>query len=167
MTPTSRKLAPLSAVTAVLLCGCAANLENVVATPRVQLTDVQVMGLGFKSQTFLLTFDVHNPNPFSLPISAVSYAVRLDGQRFASGNAPSKFSISAGGNTQFAISVDLDLLNTAPQLLSVIRQGARKDIGYELEGRLTVGIPLTPPVAYRTSGTIRLDSDVFSSLERP
>lgn len=161
MTSASRNFALLLVVAGALLGGCASTLENVLSTPKVQLRDVQVVGLGFKSQTFLLSFDVSNPNPFPLPIDAVSYSVRLDGQRFASGETPSEFSVPAGGNAAFAISVDLNLLQTSPQLLSVVRDGVRKDIGYDLEGRLMVGIPLTPPVSYRNSGTIRLQSEAF------
>lgn len=151
----------LLALLACALSACATMPENVFGAPRVELQDVQVIGLGFKSQTFLLSFDVVNPNPFPLPISKVSYGVKLDGQRFASGETVSKFTVPAGGDAQFAISVDLNLLQTAPQLLSIVRQGVQQDIPYELEGRLGVDIPLTSTVRYRNSGTIRLSSSSF------
>lgn len=141
--------------------GCATNLENVVSSPKVELTNVEVMGLGFKSQTFLLSFDVRNPNAFALPVRNVSYGVRLDGQRFASGTTPSSFSVPAQGNAQFAISVELDLLQTAPRLLSIVRQGDRSYIPYELAGELAVDIPLTPPIAYKTTGNIRIGDSAF------
>ena len=64
----------------------------------------------------------------------------------------------ASGDTQFAISVDLNLLQTAPQLLSIGRQSARNDVSYELEGQLVVDIPLAPPVSYRNAGSIRLSA---------
>jgi len=143
---------------ALALTGCATTMENLVKSPTVELRSVQVMGLGFNSQTFLLSFDISNPNPFPLPVSAVSYGIKLDGQRFASGETPSEFSVPASGNGQFAISVDLNLLQTAPQLLSVVRQGVRKDVAYQLDGRLAVDIPLAPAVLYRNSGLIRLSS---------
>ncbi len=141
--------------------GCATNLENVVSSPKVELINVEVMGLGFKNQTFLLSFDVRNPNAFALPVRKVSYGVRLDGQRFASGTTPSSFSVPAQGNAQFAISVELDLLQTAPRLLSIVRQGDRSHIPYELAGELAVDIPLTPPIAYKTTGNIRIGGSAF------
>lgn len=141
------------------LAGCATSLESLVKSPRIELRDVQVMGLGFNGQTFLLSFDISNPNPFALPVSSVSYGIKLDGHRFASGETPSEFSVPAGGDTQFAISVDLNLLQTAPQLLSIVRQSVRKDVTYELEGRLAVDIPMTPTVSYRNAGSIRLSAD--------
>ena len=135
--------------------------DDLLRTPRVELNDVQMVGLGFKSQTFLLSFDVANPNPFPLPISNVSYGVKLDGQRFASGETSSEFTVPAGGDAQFSISVDLNLLQTAPQLLFMVRQGGRQDIAYELEGQLGLDIPLVPTVKYRNKGTIRLRSSSF------
>ncbi len=143
------------------LSACATVPDDLLRAPRVELHDVRVIGLGFKGQTFLLSFDVANPNPFPLPISNVSYGVKLDGQRFASGETASEFTVPADGVAQFAISVDLDLLQTAPQLLFIVRQGIRQEISYELEGYLALDIPLTSPVKYRNSGTIRLRSESF------
>ncbi|MDH3991164.1 MAG: hypothetical protein OEV34_18665, partial [Gammaproteobacteria bacterium] len=50
------------------LSGCASTMQNLVKSPAVELRAVQVMGLGFNSQTFLLSFDISNPNPFALPV---------------------------------------------------------------------------------------------------
>ena len=143
------------------LSACASLPESVVAKPRVDLRDVQVLGLGFKNQTFLLSFDIHNPNPYPLPVSHISYGVRLDGQRFASGHTASDISVAAGGDAEFAISVELDLLSTAPRLLSIVREGVRRDIPYELEGELGIDIPMAPSVSYRSQGSIRLNSGGF------
>ncbi len=143
------------------LGACASVPGNLIAKPEVQLRDVQVMGLGFKNQTFLLSFDIHNPNPYPLPVNHVRYGVRLDGQRFASGQTPSDMTVPAGGDAEFAISVELDLLTTAPRLLSIVREGVRRDIPYELEGELGIDIPMTPSVTYRSNGSIRLDSGGF------
>ncbi len=146
------------AALAILLGGCAGGIENMLKTPSVELSGVEVVGLGFNSQTFLLSFDVSNPNPFALPVEAVSYGIALDGQRFASGSTDSEFTVPAAGSGNFAISVELDLLKTAPSLLSIIRQSIREDVSYQLDGTFTVGIPLAPPVAFSNRGSIRLRS---------
>jgi LEA14-like dessication related protein len=143
------------------LAACASLSENIIASPEVELRDVQVMGLGFDSQMFLLSFDIRNPNPFPLPVRHIRYGVRLDGQRFASGETESSISVPAGGETDFALSVELDLLKTAPQLLTIIRAGARRDIPYALEGELGVDIPMAPAVSFRSDGTIRLATGGF------
>jgi LEA14-like dessication related protein len=140
---------------------CASMPDSLVSSPSVKLSNVQVVGLGFNAQTFLLSFDVTNPNPFPLPVSNVDYGVRIDGQRFASGETASKFTIPADGDASFAISVDLNLLQTAPQLLSIVRDGTRQYVNYELEGRFGVDIPLAPTLKYRNSGKLRLNSNTF------
>ncbi len=143
------------------LSACASLPENPISTPRVTLNDVRVIGLGFKGQTFLLSFDVQNPNPFPLPVRDIGYELKLDGQRFASGETASEFTVPADGNASFSMSVDLNLVQTSPQLLFVIRDGARREIRYELEGRLGVDIPFAPPIRYRSDGPIRLDPGAF------
>jgi LEA14-like dessication related protein len=150
-------------IIALSLSACASVPESLVTAPEVSLSNVEVVGLGFKSQTFLLSFDVVNPNPFPLPVSNINYGVKLDGQRFASGETLSDLRIPAEGSSQFAISVDLDLLNTAPQLLAIVREGGRRDIPYQLVGRLGVDIPLAPALKYRNEGTIRMRSDSLLS----
>lgn len=157
MSRESRRIT-LALAAALFLSSCASGLENMLQSPKVELMAVEIVELGFNKQTFQLSFDVNNPNAFALPIDAVRYGVTLNGQRFASGETASEFSVPAGGDAQFAISVELDLLQTAPQLLSIVRDGVRRDIPYELDGKLTLGLPLTPPLSFSNSGTIRLHS---------
>ena len=74
----------ISMACAVLLAGCA-SMQQLVSAPDVRLRQVQVERVDVTGQSFLLSFDVTNPNPFPLPISTISYAVALDGHPFASG----------------------------------------------------------------------------------
>lgn len=151
-----RMLSPLLLPVLIALSGCATPVQDLIKSPVVELRAVQVVGLGFNSQTFLLSFDISNPNSFGLPVRSVSYALKLDGQHFASGQTASEFSVPANGETRFGISVDLNLLQTAPRLLSIVRQSTRKDVSYELDGRLAVDVPLAPAVSFRNTGSIRL-----------
>ncbi len=144
-------------LTAVMLSSCA-SLDNVVSAPTVSLRNVHVEKIGFDGQTFILSFDVRNPNPFPLPVKSINYGVKLDGHRFASGEAASSFTIAAGGDGEFAISVDVNLLQTAPELLFIVRDATRRDIPYTLEGRLGIDIPYTKPVKFESSGFIRLQA---------
>lgn len=145
-------------LTATLATGCA-TLDGLVSPPGVSLRNVHVESLDMDRQRFLLSFDVTNPNPFPLPVREVRYAVSLDGHRFASGRAGSSFSVPAGSDTEFAISVDLDLLETAPQLLFIVRDGIYRDIPYALEGQFGVDIPHAPPLAFVADGVIRLQAN--------
>ena len=139
-----------------LLSACASVPGSALRPPEVRLSNVEVVGLGFERQTFLLSFDVSNPNPMSLPVRHLAYGLKLDGMRFASGETNCDVIIPANGDTSFAISVELDLLQTAPQLLFRVRDGSRQDIAYELEGRMGIDLPLVPALRYRNHGNLRL-----------
>jgi LEA14-like dessication related protein len=143
------------ALTAVLLTACAST-GSIVSAPGVTLRNVEVANIDFSGQTFVLGFDVTNPNPFPLPIREISYGVQLDGQRFASGTVESGFSVPAGGDSEFAISVELDLMRTAPQLLHLLHDGVGRDIPYTLDGQFGIDLPYVKPVAFRAAGEIRL-----------
>lgn len=144
-------------VVAAGLSACA-TLESAVQAPVVTLQKVDLADVDFSGQTFVLSFDVSNPNAFSLPVNHVSYGLKLDKQHFASGETTADFSIPANGNGEFAISVELDLLRTAPQLLYTVRDAASRDLPYELKGELGVDLPLVPPLPFRKDGAIRLQS---------
>ena len=147
------------------LTGCAST-ASFVDTPQVSLRNVEVTALDLSSQTFLLAFDVINPNPFPLPIESISYGVELDGYRFASGETQGDFTVPASSDGGFAISVELNLMRTAPQLLFIVRDGVHREIPYSLKGSFDIDIPLVSPVAFKTSGTIRLHPAEISAEQR-
>ena len=157
---TARHWQRLLLVIVCMLSACA-SVDSLVSSPTVSLRGMQMTEFSFSSQTFMLDFDVSNPNPFPLPVNSVTYGVVLDGHTFASGNTQGSFSVPAVGDSEFAISVNLNLLQTAPKLLSIVRDGARRGIPYEIEGELGVDIPYTPPVSFSSNGEIRLTSNAF------
>ena len=139
---------------AIALGSCATG--PVVESPGVSLRNVEVTSLNFSRQSFLLGFDVTNPNPFPLPVTRVRYGVELDGQPFAGGESAGRFTVPALGDGTFAISVELDLLKTAPRILEIVRSGHGRDIPYALEGDFGVDIPLVHSLPFRKTGEIRL-----------
>jgi len=145
----------LAAATCLSAC---ATLENAVQAPVVTLQKVDLADLDFSGQTFVLSFDVNNPNAFSLPVNHVSYGLKLDKQNFASGQAVAAFTIPANGDGEFAINVELDLLRTAPQLLYTVRDAVSRDLPYELKGELGIDLPLVASLPFEKSGEIRMQS---------
>ena len=132
--------------------------------PEVTLRSVSLGAMGFSRQTFLLGFNVRNPNAFALPIKHVSYGVKLNEQPFARGETVADFDVAANAVSEFTISVELDLLRTAPQLLYTVRDGVNSALSYELNGKLGIDLPLVDPVAFRSSGEIRLNADGMHGL---
>ncbi len=143
-------------VTVACLVSACAGMQRAISMPGVSLRNVEVADVNFSDQTFLLTFDVTNPNPFPLPVNYVSYGVTLDEQRFASGQTVASFTVPAQSDAMFAISVELDLFRTAPQLLYIVRDGTMRDLPYELSGKLGIDIPFVDPVTFKATGEIRL-----------
>ena len=160
MNPRKRKYCTSLLLATCLLSACASTGE-IIGAPSVSLRNVQVTDIDWSGQTFLLGFDVTNPNPFPLPISAVSYGIELGGYHFASGETQGGFIVPASGDGEFAISVELNLLKTAPQLLYIVRDGVSHAIPYELKGELGVGIPLAKPLKFKSAGEIRLQARDF------
>ena len=152
--------------TLCLLTACAST-GDLISAPGVSLRNVEIADIDFTGQTFLLDFDVTNPNPFPLPVSTVSYAVELDGYRFASGSTAGGFTVPSSGDAEFSISVELDLMKSAPQLLFIVRDSVKRDIPYTLRGKFGLDIPLTEPLRFDTSGAIRMQTVSRQALKIP
>jgi len=140
------------------LSGCASS-GHLVRQPTVQLSGVEMTRLKLSGQTCRLSFAVSNPNPFPLSINSVRYHVQLSEQRFASGETPGNFSIPAESDGRFDISVDLDIMKTAPRLTNVLRGIARESVTYELNGTFSLDMPLVKSVPFSTSGVITIASN--------
>ncbi len=148
-------------VVAVLcVSGCAAT-ESLLKAPSVNLSSVELSKIDFSQQTFLLGFDVQNPNAFPLPVKMIRYRVMLENSKFAGGETQCDFTIPALGDGAFVISVDLDVLQSGAKLASIIRHGVHNNIDYELNGSLTIDIPLVRPIDFSSSGTVLVQASHF------
>ena len=149
---------------AVSLSACAGT-GILVDSPGVELTGVELTSASFHRQTFLMSFDVSNPNPFPLPVKAVDYRVDFDDRKFAGGKTQGNFTVPARGNNSFAISVDLDILSSASHLKSLISGEFRENISYELRGNFAVDIPLVKPIPFSNSGVINMTQTASDNFD--
>jgi LEA14-like dessication related protein len=147
-------------LTVACLSACAST-DTLISSPTVNLTSVELTAISLKRQTFSLGFGVDNPNPFPLPVRAIEYRVLLDDERFAGGATEGSFTVPAGGQDAFMISVDIDFLNTATQFASLFRGGVPEQVNYELQGSLTVDIPFARPIPFSSTGVIDVDGGRF------
>ena len=148
-----RKLFLLLTVASMSAC---AGTGTVIDSPRVDLIGVELTSASFRRQTFLLRFDVSNPNPFPLPVKAVEYRVDFNDEKFVGGKTQGSFTVPARGDDSFLISVDLDILSTATHLTSLLSGGFRENVSYELGGSLAVDIPFVNPIPFSSSGVINM-----------
>ena len=140
-------------IAGLLLTACASN-GSLVAKPHVDLTGVELEKVSLDKQTFLLSFGVSNPNAFPLPVRSIRYRVMLDDQRFAGGETAAAFTIPAGGEDWFAISVEIDILGSASQVASLLGGRVPEQLSYEVDGSFTVDIPFAKPLPFSSSGTV-------------
>ena len=141
---------------AVLLLSACAGTGTVINSPKVDLTRVELTKADFRRQTFLLSFEVSNPNAFPLPVKAVEYRVIIDDEKFAGGETQGSFTVPARGEDSFAISVELDLLSSASHLTSLVRGGLKENVSYQLKGSFAVDIPFVSPIPFSSSGVINM-----------
>ena len=152
----------LFAAASLLAC---AGTGSVIDSPQIDLTKVELTSANFRQQTFLLSFDVSNPNPFPLPVKAVEYHVMIDDEIFAGGETQGSFTVPARGEETFAISIDLDFLSSATHLTSLFRGGFQENVRYELKGHLAVAIPLVKPLPFSSSGVINITQTASDRFE--
>lgn len=152
------RTASLLAIAVISAC---AGTGSIISSPQVTLTGIEITRADFDSQTFLLGFEVSNPNPFPLPVKSVRYRVRLGEQQFASGETAGNFTVPSQGNGHFSISVQLNLLKTTSNISSLIRTGMSRDFDYELSGSFAVDIPFTRPLEFESGGNIAMQAAAF------
>ncbi len=137
---------------AVVLSGCATG-GPAVKPAEVTLDGVEVERLSVATQSLTLAFSVSNPNPFPLPVRAIRYELRLGDRKVARGETADRFVVGAEGTGEFAIDVELDLVDSISRLgFGMLKQ----PVEYELFGSLSVDLPFAPPVAFSTSGRLDL-----------
>lgn len=146
---------PTVILSLALLSSCAGT-GSIIETPGVSLTNVELTDASFKRQTFLLRFNVANPNMFPLPVEGVEYRVLLNDEQFAAGKTQGSFTIPAGGEDSFAISIELDVFKSTAHLASLLRGGLRENIAYELSGSLALDLPMIRPVPFSGRGVVNL-----------
>ena len=142
-----------------------AGTSSFVASPSIELTGVELTSASLKRQTFLLRFDVSNPNPFPLPVKAVDYRLAFDRRQFARGETEGRFTVPANGDESFAISVELDVLNSAAHWATLASGRFTEELSYELSGSLAVDIPFAEAVPFSHTGSVNLTQTVSDRFD--
>lgn len=139
-------------LSATLLAACATNGPS-IQPAEVTLEGIDVEYVGVGKQSLRLDFSVANPNPFPLPVRAIRYELRLGDHRIARGETADRFVVGARGTGDFAIGVEVDVLES----ISRLGFGMLKErVEYELYGSLTVDLPFAQPIAFTSSGQLDL-----------
>ncbi|MCG5495588.1 LEA type 2 family protein [Ectothiorhodospira variabilis] len=133
---TRRRL--LLASGALLLSGCAA-MRSDFETPSVSLESFRVVPNQGVTPRFALGLRVVNPNPASLPLRGMSYAVDFEGHQLITGVASDLETIPAFGESRFEVEAGLDLINSLRLLNDLMARADRDHLNYKVRARLDAG----------------------------
>ncbi len=146
---------------ALVLGGCASLAPASWKTPEIDLLAVQPKQIGFKKQSFIVTLRVKNPNDRTLPLKAMSYRLKLEGDKLADGGVELDRRIPALGEEVVDIEVNTGLLELISRLPTLALK--RDDLEWKITGTVTVADGwVTLP--YRYTGKIDPEKLIPGSL---
>jgi len=137
---------------AVALSGCALFVPK-LATPRLNIVDIEVVKANFLEQRLRVRMSVENPNDRSLPIQGLSYTVYLSGQEFATGVSDASFVVPALGTAEFNMDVTA---NAAGALFAVFSKPRGQGIDYHMKGRVVLSRGWLRSIPFEQNGTFKL-----------
>ncbi len=118
---------------ACVLC-IAAGAYGALQKPTLTYDSMDVVNIGADGFTFNLNIQIHNPNPFAIPLGESTYALRIGDVPILQGRARPTGAVSANGELPLTLPISLSWQNVLGAE-EVIRQH-RGDIPYTLEGQL-------------------------------
>jgi LEA14-like dessication related protein len=95
--------------------GCASLTEDWKA-PQLALVSVRPKALALEQQSFLVRLRVENPNDRTLPLSAMTYRISVEGRELAHGATELERTIPPFGEETVDVEVSSNLVALLPQL---------------------------------------------------
>lgn len=142
------------AFTVVLLHGCSI-LERPLEEPEFRIDRITILELGVSEQRFRVTLAVDNPNPHSLRVREIRYALQLGGLDLAEGQSTSAFTLAAEDTTTVDLDARTQLLGSLPGLMRMAYSGQRT-FDYTLTGEVAYGRFFHGSQAFSRDGSLEL-----------
>ena len=124
-------------------------------SPKVEVVEAELLGIGLLEQRFAVALCVTNPNASDLAFRRVRVALDLAGADLAESESQVAVRLPARSSTLVPFAVTTTIRNLGPQLLSVVRTGS---LDYRMHGtvQLAGALPLSLP--FSRSGHLSLVS---------
>jgi LEA14-like dessication related protein len=133
---TPRTLTPLLAVLA-MACGpfWGAGLER----PNVELSAIDVTGIGIRGGSMNLLLDVENPNSFELRATRIGVRIFLEDTHFGDAQLTRAPVLPANSTVRIEVPVDFTWSGVGSGARGLISRGSTR---YRLDGRLDLDTPV-------------------------
>ena len=129
----------LAVLLALVLTGCA-SLTVQPESPNVSIANLELQEFTLFEQRYRLHLRIQNPNDFDLAMNGMSYKLKLNGRKFATGVSDQEVTVPAFGEEVITVNVVSNLARVIEQLREV---GKGKDgtpsLRYELKGQIGLG----------------------------
>jgi LEA14-like dessication related protein len=135
-------------VLSLCLAACTPKFERPVLT----VVGIDMQGGNFFQQTFLVKFQVQNPNDRPLPVSGLHAELNVGGNRIASGVSNKAFVVPPLGQSEFDMTITA---NMATAILQLANQHS-DSIDYEVTGSANLDLPFMHDLPFRQSGSLPL-----------
>jgi LEA14-like dessication related protein len=135
---------------ALLICITACTPKY--ARPIVTVMSIQMQGGNLLQQSFLVKFQVQNPNNRALPVSGLHAELNVLGQRIASGVSNHAFVVPPMGESEFDMTITA---NMALALLQLSNQHG-DSIAYEVNGTASLDLPFLHDLPFHQAGSFQL-----------
>jgi len=139
----------LSMLVLLLACvACAPKFER----PNLTVAGISLQGGNLFQQTFLVKFEVQNPNRRALPVEGLHADLAVGGEHVASGSSDRAFVVPPRGQAEF------DMTITANLALVLLKLGSQHgdSIDYEVSGAASLDLPFLRDLPFHQAGTLSL-----------
>ena len=130
------------------IAACAPRFER----PNLTVIGIEMQGGNFFQQSFLVKFQVQNPNDRALPVSGLHAELNVGGDRIASGVSNKAFVVPPMGESEFDMTITA---NMAVALLQLANQHS-DSINYEVTGSANLDLPFMHDLPFHQSGAFAL-----------
>ena len=124
--------------------------------PTLSVTGIELAGGNFLQQSFLVKFNVQNPNDHALPVTSLHAELNVAGERVASGVRNRAFVVPARGTADFDMTINANLAMALLKLSQKRADPHSDSIDYEMAGAAGIDLPFLHEVPFRQSGSFSL-----------
>lgn len=138
-----------------LACVSCSSVPRTLASPEVQVAQLNLLGSSLNGQRFQVTLLLSNPNASTIPAERLEFQIRLAGEGYIKGESPSPLSLPGGTTQTLTLEVFSEQVSSASRLMALV-EGPENALDYEIGGELFVGTGLREPLAFFSRGQVPL-----------